>query len=56
MSQHHVIMGLMEIKTRRGLKGADSHNAWVEAALQVLLLCELERIEQRERQDAPRQK
>lgn len=47
----HQIIGILEIKTRRGLKGAETHNAWMEAALELLLRAELERIEQREGQD-----
>jgi hypothetical protein len=45
----HIIMGLLEIRNRRGLQGNQAHAAWVEASLEVLLRAELERIEQRER-------
>lgn len=52
----HAIMGLLAIRTHRGLRGIDAREAWIMDAIEILLRAELERIEQRERQDAPRQK
>jgi hypothetical protein len=51
----HQILGLLEVRNRRGLSGS-AHEQWIETALDILLRAELKRIEQREKQDAGSQK
>lgn len=43
-----VILGLLEIKRRRGLQGQQALLAWTTSAIEILLQAELERIEREE--------
>jgi hypothetical protein len=45
----HAILGLLEIRTRRGLQGVGAREAWIMDSLEILLRAELERIEQKEK-------
>ncbi len=51
----HQILGLLEIRQRRGLQGETARGAWVMDAIEVLLRCELERQEkEKSNADYPR--
>jgi len=48
----HQIMGLLEIRQRRGLQGVTAREAWLLNAIEILLRCELER-QEKEKPNGP---